>query len=74
MAKNEPDENGKQGMNAYGKYAGLGFQMVATVGLLGYAGYRIDEHAGHHTNWVAAIFSVAGIGISLYFLIISLRR
>ena len=35
-------------MNAYGKYAGLGFQMVATVGLLGYAGYKIDQHWTTH--------------------------
>ncbi len=74
MPINEDDENGKQGMNAYAKYTGLGIQMVVTVGLLSYAGFKIDQHAGHTTNWVTALMSVAGIGISLYFLIISLRK
>ena len=39
MAKNNDDENGSAG-NSYLKYSGMGFQMIAIIGVFTYAGYK----------------------------------
>ncbi len=71
MAKNEQDENPG---NAYAKYGGMGFQMIAIIGVLTFAGLKIDESAHHTTKWVTAVFSLAGVFISLYVIISSLKK
>ena len=72
MTKNERDELGKEG-NAYARFTGLAFQMIGIVGVMTYAGYKIDESAAHATKWVTVIFSLAGVFISLYLVIRSVK-
>jgi ATP synthase protein I len=74
MAKNEQDENGGRPFNSYAKYSGVGFQMIAIIGIFTYAGYKIDESAHHTVKWVTAILSLAGVFISLYIVIVSLKK
>jgi len=73
MAKNEPDENGDKSMSAYVKFSGLGFQMIAIIGIFAYAGYKIDESAHHDVQWVTATLALIGVFISLYLVIRSLK-
>lgn len=73
MTKNERDELGKEG-NAYAKFTGLAFQMIAIIGVMTYAGYKIDESAAHTTKWVTVIFSLAGVFISLYLVIRAVKN
>ena len=74
MAKNEEDENDRNPLNAYAKYSGMGFQMIAIIGIFTFAGYKIDEAAHHQVKWVTAILSLAGVIISLYIVIVSLKK
>ena len=74
MAKNEQDKENNGQMTAYAKYTGLGFQMIVIIGGLAYAGSKIDESANHRVKWVTAILSLAGVFISLYVVIVSLRK
>lgn len=74
MAKNESDENESPQLNAYVKYTGMGFQMIVIIGLFTYAGYKIDESAHHSVKWVTAILSLTGVFISLYLVIVSLKK
>ena len=37
-------EDTKKKVNAAAKYSAIGFQMIATIGLLTFVGYKIDEH------------------------------
>lgn len=74
MAKNERDDNDERPLNAYVKYSGLGFQMIAIIGLFAFAGYKIDESAHHQVRWVTAILSLVGVFISLYIVIVSLKK
>jgi hypothetical protein len=74
MAKNEQDENDSRPLNAYVKYSGLGFQMIAVIGVFAFAGYKIDEAAHHTVKWVTAALSLAGVFISLYIVIVSLKK
>jgi multidrug transporter EmrE-like cation transporter len=71
MAKNEQDD---KPMSAYAKYSGMGFQMIAIIGIFTYAGLKIDQSANHHTKWVTGIMSLAGVFISLYIVIVSLKK
>jgi ATP synthase protein I len=72
MDKNESGRGGSG--NAYLKYSGLGFQMIAVIGIFTYAGYKIDETAKHDVQWVTAVMALAGVFISLYVVFKSLRN
>jgi ATP synthase protein I len=74
MAKNEQDENDSRPLNAYVKYSGMGFQMIAIIGIFAYAGYKIDQSANHQVKWVTAILSLVGVFISMYIVIVSLKK
>jgi len=74
MAKNEQDENDSRPFNAYAKYSGIGFQMIAIIGIFAYAGYKIDQSANHQVKWVTAILSLVGVFISMYIVIVSLKK
>ena len=73
MDKNEQDDLEKAG-NSYARFTGLGFQMAGIIGVLSYAGYKIDAHAGHQTKWVTAILALAGVFISLYLIIKAVKQ
>jgi hypothetical protein len=74
MAKNEQDENDNKSFNAYAKYSGLGFQMIAVIGIFTFAGYKIDQAAHHQVKWVTAALSLIGVFVSMYIVIVSLRK
>ena len=69
----EEDNNGKQTSNL-AKFTGIAFQMVAIIGIFSFAGYKIDQSAGHQTKWVTAILSLAGVFIALYMVIRSIKQ
>ena len=75
MAKDEqkPESDNEKSGNNYLKFSGMGFQMIATIGIFTYAGYKIDESAHHSTNWVTALLSLAGVFVSLYLVIRSVK-
>ncbi|MDP9077961.1 MAG: AtpZ/AtpI family protein [Bacteroidota bacterium] len=76
MAKDEQkQENGNEKpVNNYIKFTGMGFQMIATIGLFTYAGYKIDESAHHTTKWVTAVLSLVGVFVSLYLVVRSVKN
>lgn len=76
MAENEQKDNtsGKTEVNAYAKYTGVVFQMIVVIGVFAFAGYKIDEAAGHATKWVTAALSLIGVFVSLYLVIRAVRN
>jgi len=64
--ENPKEENTKKKVNAAAKYSAIGFQMIATIGLLTFIGYKIDEHRNSKTNLITAAFALTGVGIALY--------
>jgi len=73
MENNEPDRD-ENATNSYLKYSGMGFQMIATIGIFTYAGYKIDQAANHQTKWVTAVLSLIGVFVSLYLVIRSVKN
>ena len=75
MAKGQKNNDGDDGGgNNYLKFTGMGFQMIAIIGIFAFAGYKIDE-AGHHTvKWATAALALIGVFISLYLVIRSIKE
>lgn len=54
---------------ALGKYAyfsGVGFQMLAIIGIFTYIGYRIDQSREAETLLWTALLALLGVCISIY--------
>lgn len=62
MNNKEKDKNGTN----FIKYSGMGFQMLATIGLFAFAGYKIDGYRNSPKPIFTAILGVLGVLISLY--------
>ncbi|GGC17592.1 hypothetical protein GCM10011386_06830 [Parapedobacter defluvii] len=63
--------------NTLGKYAyftGVGFQMLAIIGLFTYIGYRIDQSRNAEKPLWTALFALAGVCISIYTVIRAVTR
>lgn len=48
------------------KYSGMGFQMLATIGLFAFAGYKIDGYRNSDKLIFTAVLGLVGVIISLY--------
>lgn len=64
--ENPKEEGSNRKVNAAAKYSAIGFQMIATIGLLTFIGFKIDEHRNSKTKLITAAFALAGVGIALY--------
>ncbi|QNL50033.1 AtpZ/AtpI family protein [Olivibacter sp. SDN3] len=63
LNNNRPSK--KQGYNNYVYYTGLGFQMIATIGLFAFIGYKIDVNKAGEVGLYTAILSLIGVCVSL---------
>lgn len=68
---NLPDN---KGMSKFMYFSGMGFQMIAIIGVFAYIGHKIDESRGNERPIFTAIFSLLGVGISLYSVIKSIVK
>ncbi len=68
MDKNKRAQKQKkqEQLNPYLKYSGLAFQMLATIGIFVFIGYKLDEWFDKSTPVNLIIFSLIGIAIALY--------
>jgi F0F1-type ATP synthase assembly protein I len=76
MPKNEQnneEDAGKQ-VSDYAKFTGIAFQMIVVIGICAFAGYKIDESAGHKVKWVTAALSLVGVFIALFLVIRSVKN
>jgi len=55
----------KKDRSTYIYYSGLGFQMIATIGLFSYIGYRIDQSKSGEAGLYTALFALGGVFVSL---------
>jgi hypothetical protein len=55
----------KKERNAYVYYTGLGFQMIATIGIFAFVGYKIDMAKKGEVGLYTAILSLLGVCVSL---------
>jgi len=60
------DQEKRKNTTNFVKYSGLGFQMLAVIGLFAFAGYKIDEYRNNGKPIFMALLGVLGVIISLY--------
>lgn len=53
-------------LTKYAYFSGIGFQMIAIIGLFTYIGYRIDLYRGTDSQLWTAIFALLGVSLSIY--------
>ena len=73
MANLEDNRNKKQATN-FAKYTGIAFQMLATIVVLSFIGYKIDESRSSSKLIFTAIFGIIGVVFSLYTVVKSLNK
>lgn len=71
----EPEENNqiKEASN-FAKYTGVAFQMLATIGVMAFIGFKIDERSGSKRQIFTAIFGLIGVIVSLVQVVRSLNK
>lgn len=70
MSDKEKDKN----TTNFIKYSGMGFQMLVTIGLFVFAGYKIDAYRASGKPLFVALLGVLGVIISLYQVVRQLNR
>ncbi|ETZ20290.1 AtpZ/AtpI family protein [Pedobacter sp. V48] len=69
----DPEEK-KKGLNTFAKYSSISFQMLATIGVFAFIGYKIDEYRGSKTRIITAVFSLIGVGAAMYQVVKQLNK
>ncbi|MFC3198910.1 AtpZ/AtpI family protein [Parapedobacter deserti] len=72
MKNHKPSPNRSLGKYAY--FTGVGFQMIAIIGVFTYIGFRIDESRNSEVLLWTALFALAGVCISIYTVIRAVTR
>lgn len=71
----ESEENNQiKGASNFAKYTGVAFQMLATIGVMAFIGYKIDESRGSKQQIFTAIFGLIGVIVSLVQVVRSLNK
>ena len=71
---NPTDNQDKKQATNFAKYTGIAFQMLATIGVLSFIGYKIDEHRESSKLIFTAILGLIGVVFSLYQVVRSLKN
>jgi F0F1-type ATP synthase assembly protein I len=67
------DQHKKKWLNSYGKYAGLGIQMIAPVLLLSWLGHELDKYLKTGNPWFTLSGAIIGICASMIVLFKTVR-
>lgn len=70
----KPTETDSDRLRAVAKYSGLGFQMLATIGLCAFAGLKLDQHLHTRNPWFTISLMLLGVIAAIYQVIRSLTR
>lgn len=68
------DDGDKKKAASFAKYTGIAFQMLATIGVFAFIGYKIDEHRQSEKSIFTALLGLVGVVLSLYQVIRSLNK
>lgn len=57
---------GNKGINNFGKYSGIAFQMIAIILVTTWGGIKLDKLAGFHKPVFTIILSLLGVFAAIY--------
>ena len=64
--KRENNSEHRSGLSDYVRYTGMGFQMLAVIGLFTWAGIKLDEKWSLEKPLFTAIMAMIGVIIGIY--------
>ena len=64
----------KKNVNNFARYSSISFQMLATIGVFAFIGYKLDAYQHTKTPIFTAILSLVGVVISLYQVVKQLNK
>ncbi len=68
------DEEKNKLASSYIKYSSIAFQMLATIGIMTFIGYKMDSYRESNQPIFTALFGLLGVVISLVQIIRSLKK
>ncbi|MHA4893386.1 AtpZ/AtpI family protein [Pedobacter sp. PWIIR3] len=66
--------NKKKQVSNFAKYSSISVQMLVTIGVFAFAGYKLDAHLQSKSPIFTALLSLAGVLISLYQVVRQLNK
>jgi len=72
--QNKTDKNNNNNLGTIMRYAGLAFQMMATLGLAVFIGYKLDQKIGWRVPVCLIVFSLGGLVVTLRQILNDTRR
>jgi len=66
LRKKNSKKQENKGLNDYGKYSGIAFQMVAIIALTTWGGVKLDKLAGFDKPVFTIILSLLGVFAAIY--------
>ena len=73
LNKKSTDSNSER-MRSFAQYSGLGFQMLATIGLCAWAGVKLDAHFQNKNPWYTIALMLVGVLGDMYQVIRSITN
>jgi F0F1-type ATP synthase assembly protein I len=64
--KKNPINPGNKGLNDFGRYSGIAFQMIAIILITTWGGIQLDKLAKFHTPVFTIILSILGVFAAIY--------
>lgn len=62
----DESSQGREGLNAYLKYAGMGAQMLVIIFIFTWAGIKLDARSENDSQIYTAILALLGVIIGIY--------
>jgi F0F1-type ATP synthase assembly protein I len=72
--RNSNRKGGENNLSKYTYYSGMGFQMIAIIGVFTFIGYKVDQSMGNQKDIFTALLSLLGVCISLYSVIKTVNK
>lgn len=69
----EQHEN-KKNANNFARYSSISFQMLATIGVFAFIGYKVDEYRASDKPVFTALISLFGVVVALYQVVKQLNK
>ncbi|HSI91306.1 MAG TPA: AtpZ/AtpI family protein [Adhaeribacter sp.] len=72
--KDKDREEVKKSTNAFLRYSGMAFQMIAVLLVAAYSGQWLDEHYNNKQPWFTLVLLLIGVTASMYLIIKTVTR
>jgi len=66
LKKKSSKKQGNSGLNDFGRYSGMAFQMVAIIAVATWGGIKLDKLAGFEKPVFTIVLSLLGVFAAIY--------